>query len=113
MNFSFTNHPVAFSQVTADRMSQIIDGRDLCEYRGKSLRSSIHQRSVARNVVAAIAIAHVTLFIVTTIDASIQIVQIQFGGNRFQFVQFFTILSTERGHQFLKLRELWPSFPIQ
>lgn len=102
----FTNHPVALSQIITDGMAQVVDRRNLCEYRGKTLGSTIHQWSVAGNVIAANTFAHITLFIITTINASIQIIQIQFGDNRFQFIEFFALLSAERGHQFFKSRKM-------
>lgn len=110
---SLTNHPVALAQIITNRMSQIVGGRNLCEYRGEALGATVDQWSVAGNVVAAGAVAHVALFVIATVYASIQVVQIQFGDNRSQFIEFFAILRAERGHQFFEFCEIGSRFLVQ
>lgn len=110
---SLTNHPVALAQIITNRMSQIVDGRNLCEYRGEALGATVDQWSVAGNVIAADAVAHVALFVITTINASIHVIQVQSGDNRFQFVEFFAVLRAERGHQFFEFCEMRPRLLVQ
>lgn len=90
-----TNHPIALAQIITKWMSQIVVWRHLRQHRHKALCSRIDQRSIARYIVNASVVAHITLLLVTPEDGTIQIDEAQTTHDFGQLVKVWAALGVQ------------------